>query len=120
MIVDRYVIIALQFIYIDHSSAFVSLYACSLALQFLQSYQKKMVHINVPTVYIYLQLKHLLFFSIFLLVVCYPNLLGIKCCCCLLNFIKDDITTRCISIVLNRFNVLDRSLIICLCGFVHI
>jgi hypothetical protein len=40
MIVDRYVIIALQFIYIDHSSAFVSLYACSLALQFLQSYQK--------------------------------------------------------------------------------
>jgi hypothetical protein len=62
MIVDRYVIIALQFIYIDHSSAFVSLYACSLALQFLQSYQEKMVYINVPTVYIYLRLKHLLFY----------------------------------------------------------
>jgi hypothetical protein len=76
---------------------------------------EKMVYINVPTVYIYLRLKHLLFFSIFLLVVCYPNLLGIKCCC-LLNFIKDDITTRCISIVLNRFNVLDHSLIIFLCG----
>ena len=91
----------------------VLLFHCMLAALHFNfcSPTRKMVYINVPTVYIYLRLKHLLFFSIFLLVVCYPNLLGIKCCCCLLNFIKDDITTRCISIVLNRFNVLDRSLI---------